>query len=159
MVILILSQLLDIVLCLGGTFSFFYLDYPKLLNLSRKMNENPIIVSLSKTMSEMVLEIKKNNLNTEDGGGSDSLDRVDFHKQDVEGFVARENGRAVGWCAYFSTDNCVQLYVRPEFRRKGIGSRMLRKAKRKYGKVTVFPWNHRSRVFFERFRGMNIINC
>lgn len=46
-----------------------------------------------------------------------------------------------------------QVYVNPDFRRKGIGSALIKVAKRKIGKsrLCICPWDYRSESFYNNF--------
>jgi len=78
-------------------------------------------------------------------------------------FMAKQQGLVIGWAVLFpenlvdcfyknSEDYCCYVYVRYSARRKGVGTRLLKKvtklAKSK-GNVKVFPWDDRSDKFFE----------
>lgn len=47
----------------------------------------------------------------------------------------------------------VQMYVRPEFRRKGLGRSLYREALRIWGVFSVCPWDETSNGFFKSVRG------
>lgn len=47
-----------------------------------------------------------------------------------------------------------EVYVEPQYRRKGIGSRLMKAALRKvgYGTICYCPWDHTSREFYKNFK-------
>lgn len=59
----------------------------------------------------------------------------------------------------FSSDQGVlfEVYVHPEYRRKGVGTKIIETAKKKSGKqpICLCPWNSTSRAFFNNFKKYN----
>lgn len=77
------------------------------------------------------------------------------------GILSRENSdfKFLNTQSGFSSSQGVlfQLYVHPEYRRKGIGTKITEIAKKKAGKHSICfsPWNFSSRAFFNNFKKYN----
>jgi ribosomal protein S18 acetylase RimI-like enzyme len=91
----------------------------------------------------------------------------EFREKGFPIFVAEVEGRPVGYLVCRVEDDVVwaeQLYVRPEFRRLGIGSALYEKAEefvRRLGGDTVYNWIHPNNdaiIAFLRKRGYTVLN-
>jgi len=88
--------------------------------------------------------------------------------------TAHHNREVVGWlllskedsnycftrvCGYSSSMGIlIQVFVNPAFRRKGIGTSLLKAAKKKAGttKLCICPWDVTSHGFFEKFNSYRV---
>lgn len=78
------------------------------------------------------------------GGDKDAM--VIIHKVD---------DTIVGWGIIFTRYETglksFQVYVHNDWRRKGIGSKILQRARKMYDEFDVFPWDEQSHAFFGKF--------
>lgn len=97
------------------------------------------------------------------------LRRAQTRKVNCKIITAHHNREVVGWLLlskeqtdYCFTRSCgynpsmgilIQVFVNPSFRRKGIGTNLLKAAKKKAGttKLCVCPWDSTSHGFYEKF--------
>lgn len=114
------------------------------------------------TENDLILSdiIRSQNLKKEDGGRSGSLDNLECGIIPKKGFVAKFGGKIIGWGAQFiekrnrysQPEISFQLYVSPKYRRKGVGTRIIKRAISKFGTINVYSWNNRSKKFFNNFK-------
>lgn len=65
-------------------------------------------------------------------------------------------GTIVGWGLLFrgyGANHHIYTFVHPDARRMGIGTRLYRSARRKFGPLTSHPWDNRSRGFYSKVEG------
>lgn len=76
-------------------------------------------------------------------------------------FLKDDEGEIAGWALTFRDRMQVQwrnkgyntyFFVHPEMRRRGIGTKLYRSVRRRFGIVRVHPWSEESRGFFGSVR-------
>ena len=90
---------------------------------------------------------------------------LSFNKEiDDIAIICKYNKEIIGWSCIFD-GNKVMLFIKPEFRRKGIGKRLLQRAesylrKNDYQNVKVAAWNNTSSLFYKKtkYREMNNVS-
>jgi GNAT superfamily N-acetyltransferase len=99
------------------------------------------------------------------------ISKCNFRKVDASIITASIDGLMVGWalCSREKTDYCFktpfdplnsvlfEVFVDERYRRRGIGSEIMRVARRKYSNlnICVAPWDDTSNKFFKKFDSFN----
>lgn len=126
-------------------------------------------INYSETTLDLVLrwiDWKSLVLNGGDSGMGDIITGEDdrFSHKNVKVMLAyNENNDVVGWAWSLSYSNYndqrrrgFMLYVQPEYRRRGIGSHMVKwgrkVARSQHKKFMCFPWDNQSEDFFDSLK-------
>jgi GNAT superfamily N-acetyltransferase len=74
------------------------------------------------------------------------------YRPEAKVIMAWEENRLMGWALVFdeASTSAVHVYVRASERRKGIGSKLLRRATRVKPEVTAVPWDEPSRALYAK---------
>jgi GNAT superfamily N-acetyltransferase len=83
----------------------------------------------------------------------DELRRSGHRSEAYATWVKDVDGNVVGWCLTFrnhSREWETYFYVRPEMRRSGVGTKLYKSTKRRFGRIYVNRWDSTSTWFFDR---------
>lgn len=107
-----------------------------------RMYKRPFLEWNVKTIRELM------SLTLDDNLLGESLMRqaIQRRPEGLETYVMKEKGESIAWAAIDGP--LIMIYVRPDYRRKGIGSKLYRAAKRDYPKGFVQDWDSQSYEFF-----------
>lgn len=101
---------------------------------------------------------KLNLLNTGEANGSDTRYRVIQRREIPTQFlIAKEEAKIIGWCARFGSKE-THLFITKRQRRKGFGSRLLKRMTREAGVCLVVPWCSSAEKFYQNHFGKKIVN-
>lgn len=102
--------------------------------------------------------IDMNLISLDESGGSGSLRHVKNGNLPIDGWHIKNNGELVGWCAVFMKWGAPETHIliRPEDRRKKLGSRLYKLAMAKYPHMHVYPWSGQAEDFYD---AQNHPNC
>lgn len=77
--------------------------------------------------------------------------------KDSWAIIHKVDGKVVGWAMIFDSfdidhiaKKSLQLYVDHDWRRRGIGAKLIECARKRFSEFEVFPWDDQSRSFFSR---------
>lgn len=120
--------------------------------------KSPSVCVCNKRQAKYAI-LKYNNsteVGSDNGSGSkemldDSIRFKDSHKL-VEAVTLKSGNNIVGWGvawqSRFATAQEYHIYIRPEFRRKGYGTIIQKRASKKFKSHAFCPWDERSKAFF-----------
>ena len=79
----------------------------------------------------------------------------DYKELDGTAFLLYNRLKLIGWCYVYSEDvesayNVFGVFIAPEHRRKGWGSKLYKEAQKKYSKLLTCPHDYISDKFFEK---------
>ena len=90
-------------------------------------------------------------------GYSTSLRMLKNGHKMLYGVIAKDKSRIVGWGVVWSGQKEIHLFVHPEYRKNGVGSRIVRRTKRNYKNHKFCPWDEMTKSFFYK-RKCNVTN-
>lgn len=120
-------------------------------------NSNDIQIRSEKEYNRIVNFIERFNImNHNEAWGSGTIIAIEDGRP-VYDFLVAENGKeTVGWCIRFDKQE-THIYVRPPYRKKGIGRKLLTEMASRYSVCKVVPWDNRSEAFFKKNQHLNLI--
>lgn len=93
---------------------------------------------------------------TLDGGGSQLKDTIEAKPERMMTWVAFVEGKPVGWGIQIIRERDYRqesmYYIHPHWRRKGIGTRILKRMKKDGYPFWVHIWNNESSCFFTKMK-------
>lgn len=110
-------------------------------------------ISYTKDIETLKNAILKKNLEiSKETRHSGTVDVISSDLDTPSCGVIVENSRGIiGWGVHFSKLNEFHIFVSPRHRRKGVGTKILKVAKKNIKEIKICPWDKRSRKFFGNF--------
>lgn len=79
---------------------------------------------------------------------SGSMILLDDGEKIQDGFIAKtKHGDVAGWTVLFENEQC-HIYIRPEYRKIGLGAKLIEKMVKKHPRAIYCPWNSYTKNFF-----------
>jgi len=120
-------------------------------------NSNDIQIRSEKEYNRIVNLIERFNImNHNEAWGSGTIVAIEDGRVVYDFLVAEQGNETVGWCIRFDKKE-THIYVRPPYRKKGIGTKLLTEMASRYSVSKVVPWDNRSEAFFTKNQHLNLV--
>src|SRR5215217_5875687 len=100
-----------------------------------------------KRVAEIIREMNLGHDYGDHSSGSEN--RLNYGDKLKGGFVLIEAGKKIGWGAAWE-DGEFHLYLKPEYRKLGIGKKLCMRAVKHFPTHSFCPWNYRLRQYFKK---------
>lgn len=101
--------------------------------------------------------IRKLNLEkSKEAWGSGSLEAIKFGRNVEGGYLVKHNKEVIGWGVAFDqlgrSAKQTHIYIKKKYRKNGLGTRLVKRAKKDFPEHSFVPWNTYTHQFYSKLK-------